>query len=120
MPSRLRRTFLSALAAPLVESLRCVKDEDELALLIEAALIGCKLFDHILGFVHPGMAEREVAAELEYQARLLGAEGMSFETIVASGVRSSLPHGRATDAPLPRRDSSPSTSVLSSRVTLPI
>ena len=45
----------------------------------------------------------EVAAELEHQARLLGAEGMSFETIVASGERSALPHGRATAAELPRR-----------------
>ena len=44
-----------------------------------------------------------MAAELEYQARLKGAEGMSFETIVASGVRSALPHGRATEARLPRR-----------------
>jgi Xaa-Pro aminopeptidase len=103
LPSRLRRTFLSELAAPLVESLRRIKDEDELALMIEAALMGCKLFDHLLSFVRPGMAEVEVAAELEYQARLLGAEGMSFDTIVASGTRSSLPHGRATTAPLPRR-----------------
>jgi Xaa-Pro aminopeptidase len=103
LPARLRRAFLSALPAPLVESLRCVKDDDELALVIEAALVGCKLFDHILGFVRPGIPEIEVAAELEHQARLLGAEGMSFETIVASGVRSALPHGRATSAPLPRR-----------------
>jgi Xaa-Pro aminopeptidase len=103
LPSRFRRTFLSALAAPLVEPLRWVKDEDELALMIEAALVGCKLFDHILGFIRPGLAEFEVAGELEHQARLLGAEGMSFETIVASGVRSALPHGRATSARLPRR-----------------
>ncbi len=72
-------------------------------LMIEAALVGCKLFDHILGIIRPGIAEIEVAAELEHQARLLGAEGMSFETIVASGVRSALPHGRATAARLPRR-----------------
>ncbi|MGP8271167.1 MAG: M24 family metallopeptidase [Terracidiphilus sp.] len=103
LPARLRRGFLSALAAPLVENLRLVKDEDELALMREAALMGCRLFEHILSFVKPGMAETEVAAELEYQARLLGAEGMSFETIVASGVRSALPHGRATTALLPRR-----------------
>jgi len=103
LPARLRRGFLSALASPLVEPLRCVKDEDELALMIEAALMGCKLFDHILGFIRPGIAEIEVAAELEHRARLMGAEGMSFETIVASGLRSSLPHGRATAAPLPRR-----------------
>jgi Xaa-Pro aminopeptidase len=103
LPARLRRSFLSILTAPLVEPLRWVKDEDELALMIEAALVGCKLFEHILGFIRPGLQEFEVAAELEHQARLLGAEGMSFETIVASGVRSALPHGRATSARLPRR-----------------
>ena len=102
LPSRHRRGFLSALAGPLVEPLRRVKDEDELAVMIEAALVGCKLFEGILGFIQPGLREFEVAAELEYQARLLGAEGMSFETIVASGVRSALPHGRATEAKLPR------------------
>lgn len=103
LPSRLRRSFLAELAAPLVEPLRWVKDEDELALMAEAALVGCKLFEHILGFIRPGLKEFEVAAELEHRARLLGAEGMSFDTIVASGVRSSLPHGRATGARLPRR-----------------
>ncbi len=103
LPVRLRRSFLSALAAPLVEPLRLIKDEDELAVMAEAALTGCKLFDHILGFLRPGLAEFEVAAELEHQARLLGAEGMSFETIVAAGERSALPHGRATYARLPRR-----------------
>jgi Xaa-Pro aminopeptidase len=103
LPSRLRRSFLSVIPAPLVEPLRMVKDEDELSLMVEAALVGCKLFEQILGFIRPGLAEFEVAAELECQARLLGAEGMSFETIVASGVRSALPHGRATATRLPRR-----------------
>jgi len=103
LPSRLRRGFLQAVPAPLVEILRCVKDEGELAVMAEAALLGCRLFEHILGFMRPGIPEVEVAAELEHQVRLLGAEGMSFETIVASGVRSAMPHGRATAAPLPRR-----------------
>jgi Xaa-Pro aminopeptidase len=103
LPSTARRGFLSALAAPLVEALRMVKDEDELALMSEAARVGCRLFEHMLGFIRPGIKETEVAAELEHQARLKGAEGMSFETIVASGVRSALPHGRATENPLPRR-----------------
>jgi Xaa-Pro aminopeptidase len=103
LPVRLRRSFLSTLAAPLVLPLRQVKDEDELALMIEAALTGCKLFEHILGFIRPGLAEFEVAAELEHQARLLGTEAMSFETIIASGPRSALPHGRASAAKLPRR-----------------
>jgi Xaa-Pro aminopeptidase len=103
LPSKLRRAFLSALPAPLVEPLRLVKDENELALMSQAALIGCRLFEHMLGFVRPGLREVEVAAELEHQARLQGAEGMSFETIVASGQRSALPHGRATTALLPRK-----------------
>jgi len=102
LPARLRRSFLSALAAPLVEQLRMVKDEDELALMSQAALVGCKLFEHILTVIRPGLAEFEVAAELEHQARLLGAEGMSFETIVAAGARSAMPHGHATAAKLPR------------------
>jgi Xaa-Pro aminopeptidase len=103
LPYRLRRGFLSALPAAFVEPLRRVKDEEELATMREAALVGCRLFDNILGFIRPGVREIEVAAELEHQARLLGAEGMSFETIVASGARSALPHGRATEQPLPRR-----------------
>jgi Xaa-Pro aminopeptidase len=103
LPARLRRGFLTALATPLVEPLRLVKDAEELALMSEAAEAGCRLFDHILGFLRPGLKETEVAAELEHKARLLGAEGMSFETIVASGVRSALPHGRATATALPRK-----------------
>lgn len=103
LPSRLKKSLLRGLAAPLVETLRLIKDDDELALMGEAALVGCNLFEHILGFIRPGMAEIEVAAELEHRARLMGAEGMSFETIVASGARSALPHGRATNATLPRK-----------------
>jgi Xaa-Pro aminopeptidase len=103
LPSRLRKGFFQAVPAPFVEMLRMVKDEDELAVMAEAALKGCKLFEHILTVLRPGIAEVEVAAELEYQARKLGAEGMSFESIVASGLRSAMPHGRATSTPLPRR-----------------
>ncbi len=103
LPARLRRGLLKPLEEPLVQPLRMVKDPDELAILREAALAGCRLFDHILTVLRPGLPEIEVAAELEYQARRLGAEGMSFETIVASGLRSALPHGRATSNPLPRR-----------------
>ena len=103
LPAALRRKLLTELEQPLVEPLRWLKDEDELAVMAEAAALGCRLFDHMLGFVRPGLAETAVAAELEYQARIQGAEGMSFESIVASGVRSALPHGRATEAKLPRR-----------------
>ncbi len=103
LPSRLRRSFLEEVPAPFVEQLRMVKDDDELEVMAEAALAGCQLFEGILEFLRPGIAEIDVAAELEHKARMMGAEGMSFETIVASGVRSALPHGRATAARLPRR-----------------
>ena len=103
LPRSLRRSFFSPTPAPFVEGLRTVKDEDELTLMAEAALLGCRLFEHILNYLRPGIAEIEVAAELEHQARILGAEGMSFATIVASGVRSAMPHGLASVAPLPRR-----------------
>jgi Xaa-Pro aminopeptidase len=103
LPARLRKRFLVPLPAPLVEPLRLIKDEDELAIMREAALMGCKLFEHILQIIRPGMKEVEVAAELEYKARLMGAEGMSFDTIVASGPRSAMPHGNASTQPLPRK-----------------
>ena len=103
LPSKLRRTFLTPLAAPLVELLRLIKDQDELKIISENALIGCKLFEHILTLIRPGIREIEIAAELEHQARFHGAEAMSFETIVASAERSALPHGKASTAPLPRR-----------------
>jgi Xaa-Pro aminopeptidase len=88
---------------PLVAKLREVKDADEIARMRAAAALGCELFDRMLTLMEPGMTETTVAAELEYAARRSGAERMSFDTIVASGVRSSLPHGQASGAKLPRR-----------------
>lgn len=101
LPSRLRKNLLTPIVS-LVEQLRWLKDEEELTVIAEAASLGCDLFDFLLGFIRPGQSEAAVAAELEYQARLRGAEGMSFESIVAAGLRSSLPHGRASQAKLPR------------------
>ena len=102
LPARLRRKLLTPVK-PLVEPLRWLKDEDELAIMAEAAQLGDRLFEHLLGFIRAGLPENAVAAELEYQARMRGAEGMSFESIVAAGPRSALPHGRASEARLPRR-----------------
>ncbi|HXB62928.1 MAG TPA: aminopeptidase P family protein [Acidobacteriaceae bacterium] len=86
----------------LIATEREQKDADEIARMRRAAKLGCALYDHILGVIDYGMTEMEVAAELEHEARLRGASGMSFETIVASGERSALPHGHATTARLPR------------------
>jgi Xaa-Pro aminopeptidase len=82
--------------------LRLIKDDDELVLMEQAAQLGVALFHELLPQLHAGMPETTVAALLEHSARLRGAEGMSFATIVASGPRSALPHGHASDARLPR------------------
>ena len=81
----------------LVEKLREVKTEDEIEIIQEAVNIAEKGFDYILGFVKPGITEIEVANELDFYMRKLGATEVSFDTIVASGIRSAMPHGVASD-----------------------
>jgi Xaa-Pro aminopeptidase len=88
-------------APAMVESLRLVKDADELARIRQAVNLGAKLFDRTLEVLRMGVTEVEVAAEMELVARRGGADGMSFDTIVASGPRSALPHGRASIQPIP-------------------
>ena len=100
--SSLRRRIFVPLQ-PLVPKLREVKNEEEINIMRQAAALGCQLFEQLLAYIEPGMTEMTIAAELEHRARLAGAEAMSFETIVASGIRSSLPHGRASQAKLPPR-----------------
>jgi Xaa-Pro aminopeptidase len=88
---------------PVVERVRMIKDAGEIARLREAVHLGARLLDIALPIIRPGVKESEVAAELEYAARRAGAEGMSFETIVAAGPRSALPHGVASAAAIPAR-----------------
>ncbi len=83
-------------SSALVERLRMVKDESELRLIRDAVQLGATLFDRALQVLRPGAKETDVAAEMEFAARRAGAEAMSFPTIIASGARSALPHGRAT------------------------
>jgi Xaa-Pro aminopeptidase len=104
--SKLRRGFfqpVGSLGGSLVGALREVKDSDEIGRIQAAAQLGCRLFDGVFDHIVPGATETEVALALEFKARMAGADGMSFDTIVASGERSALPHGRATRAKLPRR-----------------
>ena len=85
----------------LIERARMIKDREEIERLRQAVLLGSSLFDTALQTIKPGVKETEVAAAMEFKARRSGAEGMSFETIIASGERSSLPHGRASAVPIP-------------------
>lgn len=80
-----------------VEELRAIKDQDELERIGRAVEIADDAFSHILGYIRPGIRERDVARELESYIRGKGGTGTSFETIVASGVRSAMPHGVASD-----------------------
>ncbi len=80
-----------------IEKLREQKDKDEALKIKKAAAIADSAFTYILGVIRAGISEKEIALELEYHMKKAGASGLSFDTIVASGKRSSMPHGTATD-----------------------
>ncbi|CAI6055163.1 M24 family metallopeptidase [Cohnella sp. JJ-181] len=84
-------------AGRVLERLRAVKEASELAVIQEAADIADRTFAHILDFIKPGVKESDIALEMEFYMRKLGASGTSFDTIVASGERSAMPHGVASD-----------------------
>ncbi|CAI6062941.1 Aminopeptidase YpdF [Paenibacillus sp. JJ-100] len=80
----------------IVEQLRMFKDAEEIAVMQRAADLADATFSHVLQFVKPGMTEREVDLEMEFFMRKHGATSSSFDTIVASGERSAMPHGVAS------------------------
>ncbi|MCL2438561.1 MAG: aminopeptidase P family protein [Coriobacteriia bacterium] len=80
-----------------VEDIRSVKDAAEIERIKSAQAITDLTFTHLCGFIKAGMTEKEIALEIEYKVRKLGAEGTSFSPIVASGPNGSLPHAVPTD-----------------------
>jgi Xaa-Pro aminopeptidase len=83
-------------AGRIVERLRMRKDAGELAVMRKAGILADEVMESAIKMLRPGVREREVGAEIEYQMRKRGASGPSFETIVASGRRAALPHARPT------------------------
>lgn len=83
---------------------RMLKDADEIAAIRRAASIADQALASVMPLLKPGVTEHRIAARLEYEMRLLGAEGASFQTIVASGARSALPHGVASEKALEAGD----------------
>ncbi len=79
-----------------VENLRVIKTEEEIKNIRKALEIAEMAFKKTLELIKPGVKEKDIAIELEYQMVKLGAEKPAFDTIVASGWRSALPHGRAS------------------------
>lgn len=87
-----------------IEELRQIKDEEEIKIIKRAVEIADETFTYILGVIRPGIRETELAAEMEYHMKKLGATGPSFDTIVASGVRAAMPHGVASEKKLEAGD----------------
>lgn len=77
-----------------VEALRAIKSPEEIAKMRRAARLASATMREILPLLKPGVREFEIAAEIEYRMRRQGAEGAAFNTIVAFGPRSALPHAR--------------------------
>ena len=81
----------------IIEGLRQVKDEEELTLMNKAAMISDQAYLQVLNFIRAGVSERDVAIEIDFTMKKMGADGVAFETIVVSGKRSSMPHGKPTE-----------------------
>ena len=77
----------------IVESLRYIKDETEIASIKQAAGIADQALSNIFPLIKAGVTERELALELEYHMSKLGSEAPAFDTILLFGERSALPHG---------------------------
>lgn len=88
----------------LIEKIRLIKTEQEINIIKVACEIADHAFTHILDFIKPGKTELEVSNELEFFMRRQGATQSSFDTIVASGLRSALPHGVATNKVIEKGD----------------
>ncbi|OHB26839.1 MAG: integrase [Desulfuromonadaceae bacterium GWC2_58_13] len=80
-----------------IRSLRCLKNESEIDALERAAALNADCFEEILGEIHPGARERDIALALEFALKRRGAEEKAFDFIVASGIRGALPHGIASE-----------------------
>lgn len=85
---------------PGIEALRTIKSAAEIAAIRASVATNSKAFEEAVRHVRPGMRESELAAEIEYRMRRLGAEKPAFETIVAAGANSALPHARPGEARL--------------------
>jgi Xaa-Pro aminopeptidase len=83
-----------------VETLRMVKSSDELATIRASVQLNSAALEMALRHFTPGMTELDLAAEIDYRMRLLGADGAAFATIVASGIRTALPHAHPSGHPI--------------------
>lgn len=88
----------------MISEQREIKDEEEIAKIRAAEKLGDEAFSYVLNFIKPGISELDVAFELEFFMRKNGASGLSFDTIAASGIRSAMPHGVASEKIIEKGD----------------
>jgi Xaa-Pro aminopeptidase len=101
--SELKKRFKSTKFIPtknFIEEISAVKTPDEIENIKTAIKISEKVFNEILNIIKPGVSEIEIAAEISYLHKKFGAEKDAFDIIVASGWRSALPHGVASEKKL--------------------
>lgn len=89
-------------ASGLLTELRRTKDPEEIETMIAAQRIAEKALEQIVQEIRPGVTEREISARLQYLMLHFGAENMSFDPVVVSGVNGSQPHGVPTQKPIER------------------
>lgn len=87
-----------------IRAVRVKKDSSEIKLMRKAIALAEQALLNNLVRIKPGIAENQLAQEIEFEMRRLGAESLAFETIVASGYRGALPHGRASEKRLKKGD----------------
>ena len=86
----------SELSDALIEA-RSIKTAEEIACILKAQSFAEKAFSNALNYIKSGITEKEIALKLEYDMGIAGSEGISFDTIVVSGKKSSMPHGVPTE-----------------------
>lgn len=87
-----------------IKNLRIYKDESEISAIYEAQIIADRAFLNTIDKIRPGVTEKEIKAELEYEMAVFGSEKPSFDTIVLFGKNTSLPHGEPGDNVLKTND----------------
>ena len=103
LTNRFRQGVFVALTDEL-KLIRAYKDATEIALLKKAAEISSSAIRSVVGQIKPGCTEKELALQLDFNARKYGADGLAFETIVAAGENSALPHAQPTDRRIKKGD----------------
>ncbi|MBI1746971.1 MAG: aminopeptidase P family protein [Acidobacteria bacterium] len=102
--SQLRRTAAMIPTHYIVEKVRAVKDSFEIQSIRKALKVTWETFHNFLPMIKPGVREKDLATELEYQLLRNGANKLSFDTIIASGYRSAMPHGKASEKKIGHRE----------------